>query len=169
MCSMFLPEISSFVAAMLFAVHPIHTEAVTGVVGRAETLSSVFFLAAFLFYSNATKRKKVTGMFLNIFFKCHSKTIKSEDMHLQLFALRECILLILSFSKHCVAGWQHLILSMMCVAVAMLCKEQGITVTGVCGVYEIFVAQKVCAACNINTILYLVCVKCFTNLALLFA
>lgn len=32
---------------------------------------------------------------------------------------------------------------MMCVAVAMLCKEQGITVTGVCGVYEIFVAQKV--------------------------
>lgn len=62
MCSLFLPEISSFVAAMLFAVHPIHTEAVTGVVGRAETLSSVFFLAAFLFYSNATKRKKVTGM-----------------------------------------------------------------------------------------------------------
>lgn len=99
MCSMFLPEISSFVAAMLFAVHPIHTEAVTGVVGRAETLSSVFFLAAFLFYSNATKRKKVTG-------------------------------------------WQHLILSMFCVAIAMLCKEQGITVTGVCGVYEIFVAQK---------------------------
>ncbi|PSN43004.1 Transmembrane and TPR repeat-containing protein [Blattella germanica] len=27
MCSMFLPEISSFIAAMLFAVHPIHTEA----------------------------------------------------------------------------------------------------------------------------------------------
>jgi hypothetical protein len=29
MCSMFLPELSSFVAAMLFAVHPIHTEAVS--------------------------------------------------------------------------------------------------------------------------------------------
>ena len=99
MCSMFLPEISSFVSAMLFAVHPIHTEAVTGVVGRAETLSSVFFLAAFLFYSKATKRKRVTG-------------------------------------------WQYLTLSMICVAIAMLCKEQGITVLGVCGVYEIFVAQK---------------------------
>lgn len=60
---MFLPEISSFVAAMLFAVHPIHTEAVTGVVGRAETLSSVFFLAAFLFYSKATRKKRVTGVF----------------------------------------------------------------------------------------------------------
>jgi hypothetical protein len=26
---MFLPEISSFIASMLFAVHPIHTEAVS--------------------------------------------------------------------------------------------------------------------------------------------
>lgn len=32
---------------------------------------------------------------------------------------------------------------MLCVAAAMLCKEQGITVTGVCAVYELFVAQKV--------------------------
>lgn len=29
------------------------------------------------------------------------------------------------------------------VAVAMLCKEQGITVLGVCAVYEIFILQKV--------------------------
>jgi len=29
---MFLPEISSFIASMLFAVHPIHTEAVSGTV-----------------------------------------------------------------------------------------------------------------------------------------
>lgn len=29
MCAMFLPEIASFAAAMLFAVHPIHTEAVS--------------------------------------------------------------------------------------------------------------------------------------------
>lgn len=32
MCSLFLPEISSFVASMLFAVHPIHTEAVSKIV-----------------------------------------------------------------------------------------------------------------------------------------
>ncbi len=36
-----------------------------------------------------------------------------------------------------------MILSMVSVAIAMLCKEQGITVTGVCFVYEIFVAQNV--------------------------
>lgn len=34
---------------------------VTGVVGRAETLSSVFFIAAFIFYTKATRRKKCTG------------------------------------------------------------------------------------------------------------
>lgn len=30
-------------------------------VGRAETLSSVFFLAAFILYTKSTKRKRVTG------------------------------------------------------------------------------------------------------------
>jgi hypothetical protein len=34
---------------------------VTGVVGRAETLSSVFFLSALLFYSDASKRRKSTS------------------------------------------------------------------------------------------------------------
>nr|CAD7392097.1 unnamed protein product [Timema cristinae] len=106
MCSMFLPEVSSFVAAMLFAVHPIHTEAVTGVVGRAETLSSVFFLAAFILYTKATRRKRVTGGVFNV------------------------------------VGWRPLLLSMLCVLTAMLCKEQGITITGICAVYELIVAQK---------------------------
>ncbi|XP_044748046.1 protein O-mannosyl-transferase Tmtc3 [Coccinella septempunctata] len=100
MCSMFLPELSSFVAAMLFSVHPIHTEAVTGVVGRAETLSSVFFLAAFLLYSKASRRKNQTA-------------------------------------------WKYLLISMFSMAIAMLCKEQGITVAGVCISYEIFISQKV--------------------------
>lgn len=33
--------------------------------------------------------------------------------------------------------------SMLSIATAMLCKEQGITVAGVCAAYEIFVSQKV--------------------------
>ena len=36
--------------SFLFTVHPIHTEAVTGVVGRAELLSSVFFLLTSVFF-----------------------------------------------------------------------------------------------------------------------
>ena len=38
----------AFVAASLFAVHPIHTEAVTSVVGRAELLAALFGLVAML-------------------------------------------------------------------------------------------------------------------------
>ncbi|KAK9498194.1 hypothetical protein O3M35_004065 [Rhynocoris fuscipes] len=100
MCSIFLPEMASFVAAILFTVHPIHTEAVTGVVGRAETLSSVFFLGAFNCYVNATKRKNKVG-------------------------------------------WSSLFMTTICITAAILCKEQGITVTAICAVYEIFVSQKV--------------------------
>jgi hypothetical protein len=37
-----------FVAAALFAVHPIHTEAVTSIVGRAEVLAALFGLLAIL-------------------------------------------------------------------------------------------------------------------------
>lgn len=40
-------------AAVLFAVHSIHTEAVSSVVGRAEVLSCIFFLASLLLYSKA--------------------------------------------------------------------------------------------------------------------
>ncbi|XP_022702001.1 transmembrane and TPR repeat-containing protein CG4050-like isoform X3 [Varroa jacobsoni] len=38
-----------FLCALLFAIHPIHTEAVTGVVGRAELLSALFFLWSLMF------------------------------------------------------------------------------------------------------------------------
>ncbi|XP_066909722.1 protein O-mannosyl-transferase Tmtc3 [Halyomorpha halys] len=99
-CSMFLPDLPSFIATVLFTVHPIHTEAVTGVVGRAETLSSVFFLSAFIFYVNAAKDKNKVG-------------------------------------------WQSLSLTVICIISAMLCKEQGITMTAICAVYEIFVRQKI--------------------------
>ncbi|XP_069696734.1 protein O-mannosyl-transferase TMTC1-like [Periplaneta americana] len=37
-------------AGLLFAAHPIHTEAVTGIVGRADVLACVFFLLSFLVY-----------------------------------------------------------------------------------------------------------------------
>jgi Tfp pilus assembly protein PilF len=40
---------AAFVAAALFAVHPIHTEAVTGIVGRAEILASLFVMLALWF------------------------------------------------------------------------------------------------------------------------
>ena len=40
----------ALLAGLMFALHPVHTEAVAGVVGRAEVLSAVFFFAALLSY-----------------------------------------------------------------------------------------------------------------------
>ncbi|XP_076424477.1 protein O-mannosyl-transferase TMTC1 isoform X5 [Peromyscus maniculatus bairdii] len=40
----------AFVTALLFAVHPVHTEAVAGIVGRADVLACLLFLLAFLSY-----------------------------------------------------------------------------------------------------------------------
>ncbi|MBZ3878819.1 Transmembrane and TPR repeat-containing protein 3 [Sciurus carolinensis] len=97
-CKLFLDNRSSMIAALLFAVHPIHTEAVTGVVGRAELLSSIFFLAAFLSYTKS----------------------KGPDNTI---------------------AWTPIALTVVLVAVATLCKEQGITVVGICCVYEVFIAQ----------------------------
>lgn len=49
-----------------------------------------------------------------------------------------------TFSYLSFAGWLYLIPTVLAVSAAMLCKEQGITICGVCAIYEIFVAQKVC-------------------------
>lgn len=43
----------SFVAALLFALHPIHTEVVSNVTGRAESLCAVFALGAAIVYGGA--------------------------------------------------------------------------------------------------------------------
>jgi tetratricopeptide (TPR) repeat protein len=43
-------ELVPFAAALLFAVHPIHTEAVSSIVGRSELLAAGFLLAAWLLH-----------------------------------------------------------------------------------------------------------------------
>ncbi|XP_061580646.1 protein O-mannosyl-transferase TMTC4 [Cololabis saira] len=44
---------TSFLAAVLFAAHPVHTESVAGVVGRADLLCALFFQLSFLTYCRA--------------------------------------------------------------------------------------------------------------------
>ena len=43
-------EITAFAAALLYAVHPIHTEAVAWIVGRAELLAAAFLFAGWLLH-----------------------------------------------------------------------------------------------------------------------
>ncbi|XP_075863644.1 protein O-mannosyl-transferase TMTC1 isoform X2 [Microcebus murinus] len=92
----------AFVTALLFAVHPIHTEAVAGIVGRADVLACLLFLLAFLSY-NRSLDQGCAG-------ECFPPTASPFFLLLSLF-LGTC---------------------------AMLVKETGITVFGVCLVYDLF-------------------------------
>ncbi|KAM6153843.1 protein O-mannosyl-transferase TMTC1 isoform 2-T2 [Erethizon dorsatum] len=92
----------AFVTALLFAVHPVHTEAVAGIVGRADVLACLLFLLAFLSYN------------------------RSLDGHGAGGRLPPA------------ASPFFLLLSLLLGTCAMLVKETGVTVFGVCLVYDFF-------------------------------
>ncbi|XP_006895136.1 PREDICTED: transmembrane and TPR repeat-containing protein 1 isoform X1 [Elephantulus edwardii] len=92
----------AFVTALLFAVHPIHTEAVAGIVGRADVLACLLFLLTFLSYNRSLDQCCVG--------ECFPPT----------------------------ASPFFLLLSLVLGTCAMLVKETGITVFGVCLVYDLF-------------------------------
>uniref|UniRef100_A0A3P8UWG6 dolichyl-phosphate-mannose--protein mannosyltransferase n=1 Tax=Cynoglossus semilaevis TaxID=244447 RepID=A0A3P8UWG6_CYNSE len=93
----------AFITALLFAVHPVHTEAVSGVVGRADVLASLLFLMAFLAYT------------------------RSVDVCLSKDSLPSTV-----------SVWS-LFFSLLLGTCAMLVKETGITVFGVCVFYDTLV------------------------------
>uniref|UniRef100_A0A1A8IGM2 dolichyl-phosphate-mannose--protein mannosyltransferase n=2 Tax=Nothobranchius kuhntae TaxID=321403 RepID=A0A1A8IGM2_NOTKU len=93
----------AFATAVLFAVHPIHTEAVSGVVGRADVLACLLFLVTFLSYVRSVGESV------------------SED------------------SVPSTASPWFLFISLFLGTCAMLVKETGITVFGVCLLYDALV------------------------------
>ncbi|XP_013119804.1 transmembrane and TPR repeat-containing protein 1 isoform X4 [Oreochromis niloticus] len=102
-CHVFENRCLAFVTALLFAVHPVHTEAVSGIVGRADVLACLLFLLTFLSYI-----RSVSGRI-------------SEDS--------------LAFT----VSSSSLFLSLLLGTCAMLVKETGITVFGVCLLYDALV------------------------------
>jgi len=55
-------------ACLIFAVHPVNTETVTYIAGRADPLSSIFFLSALLFYMRFKEAGRRLSFFLSILF-----------------------------------------------------------------------------------------------------
>ena len=63
------PLALAFVAGLLFAVHPVHVEAVANVVGLAEIFSSAFYLGTCLVFLRAGKRiTLLRGAVITLFF-----------------------------------------------------------------------------------------------------
>lgn len=96
------------VCGLFFALHPIHTEAVANVVGRADLLCALFYLLAFLSYINC---------FADGVTNDSSKRPAKYSRLWLAFCIFWCVLSLFS-------------------------KEQGITVLGVCIVYDfVFVCK----------------------------
>lgn len=56
--------VTSLVAGLLFASHPIHTEAVAGVVGRADVLACLFLLLTFITYCRYVSVREGCGVLM---------------------------------------------------------------------------------------------------------
>ncbi|KAK6196139.1 hypothetical protein SNE40_001423 [Patella caerulea] len=99
---------ASFLCAVLFAVHPIHTESVAGVVGRADLLCALLFLLSFLSYARSCINE-------------YSETSYRGD----------CIRI----------GW--LLCCLFLCTLSTFCKEQGITVIGLCSAFDIIMVCRI--------------------------
>ena len=79
LCGVVFSEVwPALIAGLLFAVHPIHTEAVAGLVGRTELLSGIFYILTFLtFRKAAISSSKAQGIFL--------KTCRQKICELHIF------------------------------------------------------------------------------------
>ncbi len=63
--------LSALIGALIFAVHPIHTEAVSWISGRTDSLTTLFFFLSFLFYikySEGSKSKSFLVISLIAYF-----------------------------------------------------------------------------------------------------
>ena len=127
----------TLVAGLLFASHPIHTEAVAGVVGRADILACMFFLLAFLCYMRYCKYRDkpggalLTSTQLRSSHVTNAKNSPNTKSHKHYATLDSNV------------RWRYLVASVALTAVSMLSKEQGITVLGVCATYDIFLHSRI--------------------------
>ena len=109
---------ASFASAALFAVHPVHSESVAAVVGRADLLSALFFFSAVLCYTHACPAPGCLAYKQGRVAVAHPAD--SSDTGLMK------------------AGhWSWLMLSICLSALAMLCKEQGVTALGIVFIYDL--------------------------------
>ncbi len=145
-------QMPTLVAGLLFAAHPIHTEAVAGVVGRADILACLFFLLAFLSYMRYCKYRDKPGggsTYNNTSPSQHrgnshstaaiSHKNSSPNSKSQRYLKQNGS----TASSHTeTLRWCYLVATAALTAASMLSKEQGITVLAVCATYDVFLHSR---------------------------
>ncbi|GAV09089.1 hypothetical protein RvY_18686-2 [Ramazzottius varieornatus] len=114
----------AFIAVLLFAVHPVHTEAVAGVVGRADLGAAFFFLMSFLAY---------------IYYCQFRDQVADEGTGFDLIRTKQA----LGTSVKCGPVIIPVLLAASCIFALLSClfKETGITVIGLCLFHDIVILQ----------------------------
>lgn len=73
---------TSLLAAVLFALHPIHTESVAWISGRTDVLATFFFLLAFISYLTYENEGRPISLFLSGFFFSARFSAKKMQLHI---------------------------------------------------------------------------------------
>jgi tetratricopeptide (TPR) repeat protein len=76
----------SVLAALLFATHPIHTDAIDSIVGRAEGLYALFYLLAFLSYVRCATTKGTSWGWYGVYVVFFLLSVLSKEMGLMVLA-----------------------------------------------------------------------------------
>ena len=153
---------SPLISGLLFAAHPIHTEAVSGIVGRADILACLFFLLALLFYvrycdtrnCNSTSLAQHDIVNSSIVNKNHSNGFSSSSEKFEVAV---------QFVQFKNLRGIYAAACAMCIAASMLSKEHGVTVVIVCAMYDIFVHERLhindlCSIFKVNINKSIVCI-----------
>ena len=80
-------QIISFVSAIVFAIHPIHTDAVDSIVGRAEVMYAMFFCLSFLLYSKSSRCDKTHWISFIGSLLCFAASCLSKEMGIMVLGL----------------------------------------------------------------------------------
>lgn len=72
-------ETASFFCALIFAVHPVHAEAVAGIAGRSEIMAGIFCFLAFIFYAKKKFFLSFAAFFLAFLSKENDAALLSPD------------------------------------------------------------------------------------------
>jgi hypothetical protein len=137
-------RLSVLLAGIIFALHPIHSEAVAGIVGRADILAAVFFLLALLaFKAHISARSREERQ------AATKKPQSSKNSnHHQDYSSLQCdkngnfAAACKKQQQHNLAFEPYLAFTVIFAACAMFSKEQGVTVLGVCFVMDLLTTTK---------------------------
>jgi len=117
----------AWAAMAVYLLHPVHTEAIVGIVGRAELLAAVFFFAAWLMFRRGRIAWSAAFFFLSL--------LSRENAIVFPAVAALDILLLDGGTKKLVAGWRRFVLLG---AVGLACVAMRFSVLGQIGVPATF-------------------------------